>query len=84
MAKAKDNKDYEGYDELDGDPVYDHIKSEVQAGGVLVGAFIEHVGMRSPKQPSKIIHVAVYNTEDKVVEKYTLNYNKIARSLNKE
>lgn len=64
------------YVKMDGDPVYEHLKTKVKDGMELVGAKFVKVEKFTHQAPWKIIEL-------KVMEPvfYKFNYNKIERGL---
>jgi len=72
------------YIDMPGDPVYEYLKTQVLAGGELIGARIDEPTIHMAGSPRKIIHIAIHDHEEDVIANYTFNYNKLLRQIIKE
>lgn len=68
--------------DLSGDIVYDHLKSKVLPGNTLIGGIITHKKIVKFDEPRSIIEVHVHD-KDKKLSKYTYNYLKLKKMIQK-
>ena len=65
---------------LEQDPVFQAIQKQVLPDHTIVDAWLDEPRVTGPKDPKKILYVMVKSPKN-VVEKYSINYNKVKRRL---
>ncbi len=79
-AETSEIKLPDGFTDLTGDPVYDHLKTQVFEGYEVVGGKVINKTVFGPKEPRKLISILVKNKEGKL-GRYSYSYKKVERMI---
>jgi hypothetical protein len=82
MSEGEKQNEQKTFQDLSGDPVYDHCvaRSKVSPGWSIVGGQIIELAIAGPKQPRKCLRLLLQDQKGKQ-HAFDFNYNKIKREM---